>query len=128
MLTKKLNTLRAKAGNPPYKLIAEKARCSERTIMRMFNGQMEFPKTYYLDGVARALNTTLEELLSDTETSVGNVDELKETVKVLTDEVARLTAENEALNSALKYKDEIIRLKDEIIKMHDRYNELLSSN
>ena len=124
----KFKDARVRAGNPPYRIIAEKAKCSERTVLRIFNGQYDSPSIYYLDGIATALHTSLKEIFADTDASFGNIDELKEQIKSLTEEVTRLTVENEALNSALKYKDEIIKLKDEIIKMHDNYNKMLSSN
>ena len=112
-----LKEARVKAGNPSYKWIAEKAHCSERTILRIFTGKTEFPDTYTLDGIARALNTSLGKILAGTDTSIGNVDELKEEIKSLTEEVTTLTNKVEQLEITLLHKEEIIKLKDEIISV-----------
>lgn len=123
-----LKNARAKAGNPSYKIIAEKAICSEKTVYRIFAGKTNFPDTPTLSGIATALGTTLDDILAGTNTSVGNVDELKEQIKSLTAEVDKLTQKVELLEKDLSHKDEIILLKEEIINIHSFYNKMLSTN
>lgn len=123
-----LKAARTKAGNPSYKDIAEKAICSEKTVYRIFVGKTNFPDTPTLSGIATALGTTLDDILAGTNTSVGNVDELKEQIKTLTAEVNRLTQKVELLEKDLLHKDEVISLKDEIINIHSFYTKMLSTN
>ena len=120
MLIENLNEARAKAGNPSFKEIAEKAHCSEKTVSRMFNGKIEFPDTCNLKGIADALNTTVGNLLAGTDTSVGNVTALEERIASLTAEVVRLTNKVDYLELTLTHKEEIIKLKDEIISMYQK--------
>ena len=120
MLLENLAEARVKAGNPTFKVIAEKAHCSEKTISRIFNGKIAFPDTCTLEGIAVALNTTVGKLLAGTDTSVGNVTALEEQIASLTAEVVRLTNRVDYLESALTHKEEIIKLKDEIIGMYQK--------
>ena len=109
MLTEKLNKARADAGNPPYKVIAEKARCTVRTISRIFSGETESPDTCTLENIAIALNTTLAELLSGTRTYIVDATQIEENAK-LSAEVEALKIENAHLKEIIELKDEIIRL------------------
>ena len=109
MLTENLNKARIKAGNPSYKVIAEKAHCSNRTISRIFSGETESPDTCTLENIATALNTTLAELLSGTSTSVVDAEKIEE--------IAKLSAEVETLKTEIAHLKEIIELKDEIIRL-----------
>ena len=109
MLTENLNHARNKAGNPPYKVIAEKAHCTVRTISRIFSGETESPDTCTLENIATALNTTLAELLSGTSTSVVDAKKIEENAK-LSAEVEALKVENAHLREIIELKDEIIRL------------------
>lgn len=118
MWLENLKEARAKAGNPSYKWIAEKAHCSEKTVYRILTGKMPFPDTCNIEGIAIALGTTLEKILAGTDTSVGNITPLEEQIAALTEEVARLTNKVESLEADLRHKDEIIALKDEIIDIY----------
>lgn len=117
MWLENLKEARSKAGNPSYKWIAEKAHCSERTILRIFTGKTEFPDTYTLDGIAHALDTTLGKILAGTDASIGNVSGLEEKIASLTAEVTLLTNKVEQLELTLQHKEEIIALKDAIISV-----------
>jgi transcriptional regulator with XRE-family HTH domain len=109
MLLDKLNQARAAAGNPSYKSISVKARCSPRTVSRIFTGDTPSPDTCTLENIAIALGTTLGELLSGTSTSIVDVSQIEENTK--------LKAEIEALNKEVSHLKEIIALKDEIIHL-----------
>lgn len=109
LITESLNHARNKAGNPSYKVIAEKAHCTARTISRIFSGETESPDTCTLENIAEALNTTLAELLSGTSTSVVDAKKIEENAK-LSAEVEALKVENAHLKEIIELKDEIIRL------------------
>lgn len=126
MWLENLKEARAKAGNLSYKSIAEKAICSEKTVYRIFTGKTGFPDTPTLSGIATALGTTLDDILAGTNTSVGNIDELKEQIKTLTAEVDRLSTLVELLEKDLAHKSEVILLKDEIIETHRLYRKSVS--
>lgn len=125
MIVDNLIMLREKAGNPSFKIMAEKSGVSVLTISRIYNRKIDFPSTHSLSRLAIALNCTLPQILAGTDTAIGNVDELEAKIQTLTDEVSRLTAEVEKLNMEASYKDEIIRLKDEIITLLSASSEKL---
>ena len=118
---------RVKAGNPSFKDIAAKAHCSPLTVSSIFNRKNEFPDTYTLDKIAKALNTTLEKILSGTEASVGNVKPLEEEISSLTAEVEKLKAELTLLRAEIAHKDEVIACKDEVIALKDDIISLLKT-
>ena len=136
--------LRAKRGNPPYKLISEKSKVPERTVTRIFSRDTENP---YIDTVIRiikyGLDGSVEEVFADTKQVVGDDtlvksqgevavvvatnDRLSVENGILKDKVVTLEAEIELLKSTLQHKDEIIAHKDEIIALHNYYNKLCSN-
>jgi transcriptional regulator with XRE-family HTH domain len=126
MWLENLKDARIRAGNPTFKEIAQKALCSERTVSRIFNGKTKFPDTPTLKGICEALNTTLDAILEGTNTSVGDIDALKEQIKTLTEEVDRLSKLVELLEKDLAHKNEVILLKDEIIETHRFYRKSAS--
>ena len=117
MIIDNLIEARAKAGNPSFKTIAEKAHCSALTVSKIFNRKNEYPDTFTLKGIAEALGTTLEKILSGAEVSVGDVTPLENEISNLKAEVEKLSAELALLRSEVTHKDEVIALKDEIIRL-----------
>ena len=128
MWLENLKEARIRAGNPTFKEIAKKALCSERTISRIFNEKTKFPDTPTLKGICEALNTTLDAILEGTNTSVGDIDDLKEQIKALTEEVDRLGKLVELLEKDLAHKNEVIGLKNEIIETYKRFQSPLLSS
>ena len=117
MIIDNLIEARAKAGNPSFKAIAEKAHCSALTVSKIFNRKSKYPDTFTLKGIAEALGTTLEKILSGAEASVGDVTPLENEISNLNAEVEKLSAELALLRSEVTHKDEVIALKDEIIRL-----------
>ena len=118
MLIDNLIEARAKAGNPSFKAIAEKAHCSALTVSRIFNRKNDYPDTFTLKGIAEALGTTLEKVLAGAEASVGDVAPLENEISELKAEVERLMAEVTLLRTEIAHKEEVIALKDEIISIY----------
>lgn len=106
---------RAKAGNPSFKDIAAKAHCSPLTVSSILNRKNPYPDLCTLDNIAKALDSTLEKILSGTEASVGDVTPLEEKISQLEAEVEKLSAELTLLRTKISHKDEVIALKDDII-------------
>lgn len=118
------------------KQIAEKTNLPERTVSRIFSGDTPNPYVDTLYRIVAVLDGSLDDVLADSKTVVGNKNlaALQEDVDRLTaengmlsaenamlkDKVGVLTAENDLLNMKLKHKDEIISL-------HNYYNKLMQN-
>lgn len=108
------------------KQIAEMSGLPERTVVRIFSGDTPNPYMDTLYRIVNVLDGSLDDLLADSKTVLGNknlatlqseVDRLTAEVVVLTaeldlhkDKVSTLTAEVDLLRTKLEHKDEIIRL------------------
>jgi transcriptional regulator with XRE-family HTH domain len=126
-----------KAKGMSSKQIAEKTNLPERTVSRIFSGDTPNPYVDTLYRIVAVLDGSLDDVLADSKTVVGNtnlatlqadVDRLNSEVillqaenKVLTDKNAVLTTENDMLRMKLEHKEEIISL-------HNYYNKLKSNN
>ena len=126
-----------KAKGMSSKQIAEKTNLPERTVSRIFSGDTPNPYVDTLYRIVAVLDGSLDDVLADSKTVVGNtnlatlqadVDRLNSEVillqaenKVLTDKNAILTTENDMLRMKLEHKEEIISL-------HNYYNKLKTNN
>lgn len=123
--------LRARRGNPSYKLISEKSKVPERTVTRVFSRDTENP---YLDTVIRiikyGLEGSVEEVFADTKQVVGDEALVKsqgeaEVVAaandVLSVENDMLKKKVEALSTELELLKKELAHKDEIIALHNYY-------
>ena len=126
-----------KAKGMSSKQIAEKTNLPERTVSRIFSGDTPNPYVDTLYRIVAVLDGSLDDVLADSKTVVGNtnlatlqadVDRLNSEVillqaenKVLTDKNAVLTTENDMLRMKLEHKEEIISL-------HNYYNKLKTNN
>ena len=122
----KLRELRKEKGNPSFKKIAEDTNLPERTIARIFSGETLNPYASTIDLIAKALDGSLDGVLTDTKVVVGNekMVELQATIDILNaekdilvsennllnDKVVTLTAEIDLLKRELEHKEEIINL------------------
>lgn len=132
-----LKELRKQKGNPTYKKIGEDANLPERTIARVFSGDTKNPYATTLDLIARALGSSLEEVLADTKVVVGSekMSVLQNTVDTLTAEYEAVIAERDILTAEnVVLKDKVVNLtaevdllrlklehKEEIINLHNFY-------
>lgn len=115
------------------KAIAEKTNLPERTVSRIFSGDTPNPYVDTLYRIVAVLDGSLDDVLADSKTVVGNanlatlqsqVDGLSSELvlaqaelAVLKDKVVNLTAENDLLRLKLEHKEEIISI-------HNYYNKL----
>lgn len=115
------------------KQIAEIAKLPERTVVRIFSGETPNPYADTLYRIAEVLSVSLDDVLSDTKTVVGNanlatlqadVDRLSAELDIaraenviLNDKVAVLTTEIDMLKMKLEHKEEIIAI-------HNYYNKI----
>lgn len=115
------------------KQIAEKANLPERTVSRIFSGDTPNPYIDTLYHIVAVLDGSLDDILADSKTVVGNkclvtlqeeVDKLNAETSILRaenamlkDKVVTLTTENDILKIKLEHKEEIIAL-------HNYYNKL----
>jgi transcriptional regulator with XRE-family HTH domain len=109
----------------------------ERTIIRILNGETEFPRIDTILELGQSVGLTAQEVFAETNSVVSDYDvavlqvqleaqaadkklidteiaTLQDTIATLNDTIASLTAENDILKLKLDHKDEIIRL-------HNRY-------
>lgn len=118
------------------KQIAERTFSSEKTIHRIFSGENDNPYIDTLDRIAKALDSSLDYIFTDTKVVIGEQslattqedlavasaerDMIAAENAVLKEKIAALTAENNLLSMQLKHKEEIIAI-------HNYYNKLKSS-
>lgn len=123
--------LRARRGNPSYKLISEKSKVPERTVTRVFSRDTENP---YLDTVIRiikyGLEGSVEEVFADTKQVVGDEALVKSqgeaeivaaTNDLLSVENDALKKKVEALSTELELTKKELSHKEEIIALHNYY-------
>ena len=129
-----------KAGSPPIKEVAEKARVASRTVTRLFNGEIKSPFADTLDSVCHAIGCTLNDIFSDAKVVISDTSlcELKEQVEVVTADLDAVSAEHDmavAENAILKSRIssltaeiDLLRMqlqhKEEIIALHNYYIKL----
>lgn len=115
------------------KQLAERSQVSEKTIKRMLTNRAYSPSLDTITRVAKALDTTPEDLFSDTDARVlsGNMVAVQEDFQRVTAENGILAAENAMLKdkvAALTSENDLLRIKlehkEEIISLHNYYNSL----
>ena len=136
MWIEKLNDAIVKSGMT-NKQLAEKSHVSEKTINRIRKaGGASQPSLVTLGDLCNALDTTLEEIFSESSARLASSDQI-----TLKNEVDRLNAENGILvaeNSMLKDKVGVLSTeidllrtklehKEEIIALHNYYNSIIKS-
>ena len=113
------------------KQIAEATNLPERTVTRIFSGDTPNPYVDTLYRIVAVLDGSLDDVLADSKTVVGNANlaTLQTEVDRLTVELERSQAELAALKDnigALSADNDRLRLtlahKEEIIALHDYYN------
>lgn len=113
--------------------IADQALSSERTVTRIFSGENPHPNIDTLARIAKVLNSSLEDIFSETKMVIGeqNLADLQKQVEVVTAENEMLTAENAVLKdriNTLVADNNLLSLqlkhKEEIIAIHNYYNKL----
>jgi transcriptional regulator with XRE-family HTH domain len=126
------------------KQIAIETNLPERTVARIFSGDTDNPYVDTLHRIVAVLDGSLDDVLADSKTVVGNknlatlqedVNSLNAEVDRLTAELGLLNAENAVLNgkiTTLTTENELLRMKiehkEEIISLHNYYNKLKSNN
>lgn len=119
------------------KQIAEKANLPERTVSRIFSGDTPNPYIDTLYHIVAVLDGSLDDILADSKTIVGNKNliTLQEDVDRLNSEMLLIKAENAMLKDkvvALTTENDILRIKlehkEEIISLHNYYIKLKSNN
>lgn len=117
------------------KQIAEATNLPERTVSRIFSGDTPNPYVDTLYRIVVVLGGSLDDILADSKTVVGNKNlaTLQADVDKLSSDVALLQAENAMLNTkvvALSAENDVLRMKlehkEEIIFLHNYYNKLKS--
>ena len=119
------------------KYVAEASMLPERTTARIFSGETALPYADTLYRIAVVLDLSLDELLADSKSVVGNknyialhdeIDALKNEVERLNAELVLVRAENSVNKdriSVLTTENGILRLKlehkEEIIALHNYY-------
>ena len=115
------------------KQIAEKTNLPERTVARIFSGDTDNPYVDTLVRIVGVLGGSLDDILADTKSVVGNKDlaTLQEEVDRLNGEMAIMQAENAVLNTkvaTLSAENDLLRLKlehkEELLALHNYYNKL----
>lgn len=119
------------------KQIAEATNLPERTVTRIFSGDTPNPYVDTLYRIVAVLDGSLDDVLADSKTVVGNANlaTLQTEVDRLTVELERSQAELAALKDnigALSADNDRLRLtlahKEEIIALHDYYNKRKPNN
>lgn len=114
------------------KQIADATNLPERTVNRIFSGDTDNPYVDTLHRIVSVLGGSLDNILADTKTVVGDAnlitlqndvnrlnDEatiLQAEIAILKDKVVTLSAENDMLRMKLEHKEEIIALHNYYIK------------
>lgn len=126
-----------KAKGMTSKCIAEKTNLPERTVSRIFSGDTPNPYVDTLYRIVAVLDGSLDDVLADSKTVVGNanlaslqadVDRLSSELAlaqaelaIYKDKVVNLTTENDLLRLKLEHKEEIIAI-------HNYYNKIHPNN
>ena len=132
MWLENLKELKAKKGMSS-KQIAELTKLPEKTVSRIFSGDTDSPYVDTLHRIVSVLGGSLDGILADTKTVVGdaNLATLQAEVErvtaenamlsaenaILTDKVNALTAEADLLRMKLEHKEELLALHNYYIKM-----------
>ena len=117
--------------------ISDHSGVPKKSVDRIFQGKTESPKVDTLRPICNALNVSLDEILADTSTFIGNktIAELQEEVNRLTSEHERINAEYNMLiaeiamlknrNASLTAEVNILQLKlehkEELLALHNYY-------
>lgn len=123
-----------KAKGMSSKQIAEMANLPERTVVRIFSGDTPNPYVDTLYRIVAILGGSLDDVLADSKTVVGNTN-----LATLQSEVDRLKAENETLMSEntmlldkaslLADDNNLLRTKlahkEELIALHNHYRAVI---
>lgn len=136
MWLENLKEMKKKSGLTS-KQIADLAKLPEKTVSRIFSGDTPNPYVDTLDRIVKVFDASLDDVLTDTKTVVGdtNLATLQESadllaaerdlfaaeISVLKDKVAVLTTENDLLRMKLEHKEELLAL-------HNYYNNRLKIN
>ena len=132
MWLENLKELKKKTGMST-KQIADKTNLPERTVARILSGDTDNPYVDTLHRMVTVLGGSLDDILADTKTVVGdqNLITLQEDVERVSSEVELLRAENAMLKdkvTVLSAENDLLRLKlehkEEIIALHNYYNKL----
>lgn len=115
------------------KQIAEQTNLPERTVARIFSGDTDNPYVDTLVRIVGVLGGSLDDILADTKSVVGNKDlaTLQSELDRLNGEMAIMQAENAVLNTkvaTLSTENDLLRLKlehkEELLALHNYYNKL----
>ena len=126
-----------KAKGMSSKQIAEATNLPERTVVRIFSGDTPNPYVDTLYRIVAVLGGSLDDILADSKTVVGNANlaVLQEAVDRLTDENTQLREENAQLKAqAASQAAELDKLrmmlehKEEIIAIHNYYIKRMQNN
>ena len=132
MWLENLKELKKKTGMTA-KQIAEQTNLPERTVARIFSGDTDNPYVDTLHRIVSVMGGSLDSILADTKTVVGdaNLATLQESVDRIAAERDLLVAENAMLKdkvNVLTTENDILRMKlehkEEIIALHNYYNKL----
>ena len=119
------------------KQIAEQTNLPERTVSRIFSGDTPNPYVDTLYRIVVVLGGSLDDVLADSKTVVGNTNliALQEQVDKLNSDLYLIQAENSVLKDkvvALTAENDLLRLKlehkEEIISLHNHYNKMKANN
>ena len=136
MWLENLKELKKKTGMST-KQIADKTNLPERTVARILSGDTDNPYVDTLHRMVTVLGGSLDDILADTKTVVGdqNLITLQEDVERVSSEVELLRAENAMLKdkvTVLSAENDLLRLKlehkEEIIALHNYYNKLKTAD
>lgn len=132
-----------KAKGLSCKQISELANLPERTVSRIFSGDTPNPYVDTLYRITVILDGSLDDVLADSKTVVGNMnlatlqaknDELRAELDIIKAEFDIIKAENSVLKdkiNALSSENDLLRMKlehkEEIISLHNYYNKLNSN-
>jgi transcriptional regulator with XRE-family HTH domain len=121
-----------KSKGMSVKQIADATNLPERTVTRIFSGDTDNPYVDTLHRIVSVLDGSLDNILADTKTVVGDanlitlqndVDRLNNEVILLQaklsiaeDKVVTLTTENDILRMKLEHKEELLALHNYYIK------------
>lgn len=126
-----------KAKGMTSKSIAEQTNLPERTVSRIFSGDTPNPYVDTLYRIVAVLDGSLDDVLADSKTVVGNANlaTLQADVDRLNAELAIAQAENAILKDkvgVLSAEIDMLKMKlehkEEIISIHNYYNKIKPNN